>query len=75
MVLERVRQTIMQRQLAGPDNPVLLMVSGGSDSTALAYMARELRDQGQLGPLAILHVNHQLRGAEADIYFFYFSAE
>ena len=65
-LLARVRATIAQRRLADPDAPVLLMVSGGSDSTALAYLAAELADCGDLGPLAILHVNHLLRGRDAD---------
>ena len=63
---EGVRETIGRRGLAGPDNPVLLMVSGGSDSTALAYLCAELRACGALGPLAMLHVNHKLRGGAAD---------
>ena len=57
---------IAERGLATPVTPVLLMVSGGSDSTALAYLAAELRERGLLGPLGILHVNHRLRGADAD---------
>lgn len=57
---------VVARGLAAPDTPVLLMVSGGSDSTALAYLAADLRDQGRLGQLGILHVNHRLRGADAD---------
>lgn len=65
-MLETMKETLVQRGLAGVDNPVLLMVSGGSDSTALAYLAAELRDQGVLGPLAMLHVNHQLRGEDAE---------
>lgn len=65
-MLETMKQTLTERELAGPDNPVLLMVSGGSDSTALAYLAAELRDQGAIGPVAMLHVNHQLRGEDAD---------
>ncbi len=65
-VIDRMRRTLAERQLAAPDAAVLLMVSGGSDSTALAYLAAELRDAGELGPLAMLHVNHQLRGADAD---------
>lgn len=65
-MLEIMKETIAKRSLATVDNPVLLMVSGGSDSTALAYLAAQLRDQGLLGPLAMLHVNHQLRGEEAD---------
>ena len=42
------------------------MVSGGSDSTALAYFAAELHERGVLGLLGVLHVNHCLRGADAD---------
>lgn len=65
-VREAMRSAILHRELATPLTPVLLMVSGGSDSTALAYAAAELHDVGDLGSLAILHVNHQLRGADAD---------
>lgn len=65
-MLDIMKETLVQHSLANADNPVLLMVSGGSDSTALAYLAAELRDQGVLGPLAMLHVNHQLRGEDAD---------
>ena len=38
-VLEKARATIAAHDLAAPDAAVLLMVSGGSDSTALAYLA------------------------------------
>lgn len=65
-ILERAKQTIAQHDLASAETPVLLMVSGGSDSTALAYLARDLHDAGAIGPLAMLHVNHQLRGQDAD---------
>ena len=65
-VLESMRRVIHQRRLVVPKTPVLLMVSGGSDSTALAYLASELRESDELGPLGILHVNHQLRGVDAD---------
>ena len=43
-VLAAARRTIEQRGLANADTPVLLMVSGGSDSTALAYVARQLAE-------------------------------
>ena len=36
-VLEKARHTIEAHELAAKDAAVLLMVSGGSDSTALAY--------------------------------------
>ncbi len=64
--LEKARATIAAHDLAATDAAVLLMVSGGSDSTALAYLGAALRDAGDIGPAAMLHVNHQLRGEEAD---------
>ncbi|BCS57853.1 hypothetical protein ADLECEL_17380 [Adlercreutzia equolifaciens subsp. celatus] len=65
-VLEKARATIAAHDLAAPDAAVLLMVSGGSDSTALAYLGAALREAGDVGPVAMLHVNHQLRGEDAD---------
>lgn len=65
-VLEKARATIEAHDLAAKDAAVLLMVSGGSDSTALAYLGAALRDAGAIGPVAMLHVNHQLRGDDAD---------
>ncbi len=59
-------RVVRERGLAGEGTPVLLMVSGGSDSTALAYLASELHAAQLVGPLAMLHVNHQLRGEDAD---------
>lgn len=55
--------------------PVILMVSGGADSIALLYMAAtepiDLGDGAGLARVAqerlhVLHVNHLLRGADAD---------
>ncbi len=64
---EKMLLTINERDLiCNLDAPVLLMVSGGSDSTALAYLAAELHEAGELGPLSMLHVNHKLRGVDAD---------
>ena len=55
-----------ERSMATRDNVALLMVSGGSDSTALAYLAADAVAAGRLGGLAMLHVNHHLRGAASD---------
>ena len=56
--------------------PVILMVSGGADSMALLHMAAteplDLGDGAGLARVAqerlhVLHVNHLLRGADADV--------
>ena len=62
----QVDRAIAAHGLADSATPVVLMVSGGSDSTAMAYLAAALRDAGVLGSLSILHVNHRLRGLAAD---------
>jgi len=51
----------------GFDDPLVIMVSGGSDSVALLLLTRELclSAGGSVDNLLVLHVNHQLRGAEA----------
>lgn len=63
---ERMTKTIEQHSMAHGQTPVLLMVSGGSDSVALAYLAARMVEAGALGPVAMMHVNHKLRGAASD---------
>ena len=51
---------------------VLLAVSGGADSTALMYAMRAMKAEGVLSAkgspeLLCAHINHQLRGTEADL--------
>lgn len=65
-VVERAIKTITERHLADQNAPIMLMVSGGSDSTALAYIASVLRDRNLLGPVGIVHVNHNLRQEASD---------
>ncbi len=59
-------ETIELHGLADGETAVLLMVSGGSDSTALAYVCESLHRKGKLGLCGIVHVNHHLRGGESD---------
>jgi tRNA(Ile)-lysidine synthase len=47
------------------DVTVLLAVSGGADSVALARGLFALRERGE-GRLVLAHFNHRLRGAESD---------
>lgn len=65
-VLARIEETVLERGLFTSESAVLLMVSGGSDSTALAYAASEMVKKGAIGSIAMLHVNHRLRGEDAD---------
>ncbi|MDO5042495.1 MAG: tRNA lysidine(34) synthetase TilS [Slackia sp.] len=65
-VLERVGATMAARSMASRENVALLMVSGGSDSVALSYLAADMVAAGDLGAVAMLHVNHKLRGAASD---------
>ena len=44
---------------------ILVAFSGGADSTALLLLLHELAKERSL-PLAALHVNHMIRGDEAD---------
>ena len=51
-----------------PAAKVLLAVSGGADSIALLYAMKALNSENALGAeLLCAHINHQLRGAEADL--------
>ena len=52
--------------LGGPDAaPVVIAVSGGSDSVALTRMMSEARKGGKLPALVLAHLNHRIRGEEA----------
>ena len=61
-LFETVAATVSSHGMASGETPALLMVSGGSDSTALAYLAADLVAAGKLGAVAMLHVNHKIRG-------------
>ncbi len=58
---------IESHELFAPAGQVLLAVSGGADSTALLYVMAALRQRDVVKcELICAHINHQLRGAEAD---------
>jgi tRNA(Ile)-lysidine synthase len=75
-IADTARATIARHDLLPAGAPVLALVSGGADSVALL----RLLASGDLDPvsaagadeppaqrlLSVLHVNHQLRGADAD---------
>ena len=62
-LLDRVRRTVRAHDLARADTRVLVALSGGSDSVALAYLLAELAGRGELCVAGAVHLNHQLRPA------------
>ena len=65
MVFQNFVRLIRSRQLVAPGDRVLLALSGGADSTALLCLFLEIRPGLDL-ELAVAHLNHGLRGKEAD---------
>jgi len=64
---QKVGDFIKANELFGSADKILLAVSGGADSTALLYAMRALSSENVFGAkLLCAHINHQLRGAEAD---------
>ncbi len=62
----RALETIRRHGLARPGERVLVALSGGADSVALMFLMRDLEQDGLLTLAGAAHLNHQLRGAEAD---------
>jgi len=63
-ILDRVARRF--HTCASPGASVLVAVSGGADSTALLCMLHALKKKCAIKRLAVLHVNHGLRGSESD---------
>jgi len=65
---KKVADFIKANQLFGSADKVLLAVSGGADSTALLHSMYALKTESIFdAELQCAHINHQLRGAEADL--------
>jgi len=61
MLLKRVRQFVRQHALFRAETRVVVALSGGSDSVALAGILRELDASGDVRLVGAAHFNHQLR--------------
>jgi len=64
-ILRIVRETIARYAMFVPGDAVLIAVSGGPDSVALAHLLDTLAEEYSL-QLAIAHLNHCLRAQESD---------
>lgn len=62
---QHVSRYLRERELVRAGQRVGMAVSGGADSVALFRLLLQLRDELGL-VLAVVHVNHQIRGSEAD---------
>src|SRR4029453_3360657 len=62
----RVLRSLRRRGLIAAGERIAIALSGGSDSVALAFLVREIDAGGELAVAGLLHLNHGLRGKEAD---------
>jgi tRNA(Ile)-lysidine synthase len=63
---ERVDRTILRYSLLPPDARVVVALSGGADSTALACLLVDLAAHRGFRVVAAAHFNHRLRGAASE---------
>ena len=63
---DRVRRTIRRHNLISSGARVLVALSGGPDSVALVTLLRLLADDEHFVVAGVAHLNHSLRGREAD---------
>jgi len=65
MLEQQVLRFIQEQHLVSKQPKLLVAVSGGPDSVCLLHILVKLREELDIG-LHVAHLNHQLRGAEAD---------
>ena len=65
-MITKVLKTIEAYQMLSPDSAVVAGVSGGADSMALLHVLQSWRKDWPELKVTAAHVNHCLRGAEAD---------
>ncbi len=65
-IKERLTRAVRRQGLLAPGSRVVAAVSGGSDSVALVRLLHLLQDELGVTLTGLVHVNHQLRGADSD---------
>jgi tRNA(Ile)-lysidine synthase len=63
---DSVRRTVRKYGLLPAGSRVAVALSGGADSVALLHVLRGMAESGTFRLVGAVHVNHLLRGAEAD---------
>ena len=66
ILTDRVARYAAQHSLWSTGMRVVAAVSGGSDSVALAFLLRDLAARGDIVLAGLAHLNHHIRGADAD---------
>jgi tRNA(Ile)-lysidine synthase len=62
---QQVRKTLRRHALCPPGSRLLVGISGGSDSVALALLLLDLAEHNQFTVVSLAHFNHQLRASAA----------
>lgn len=62
---QHIRRTIRRQSLLPPGSRVLVGLSGGSDSVALARILVDLSEHGDFTVAGLAHLNHELRPSAA----------
>lgn len=65
MLLETVKNTLIKQNLIAEGDHIVIALSGGADSVCLLHVLLAIRHEFSL-TLSAVHVNHQLRGEEAE---------
>jgi tRNA(Ile)-lysidine synthase len=65
-IIASVRRTISHHGLLPSGSRVAVALSGGADSVALLYALREIAEGERFQVVGAAHLNHRLRGADAD---------
>ena len=65
-VLDSVRRTLRNHGLLPAGTRVAVALSGGADSVALLLALREIAEAERFHVVGAAHLNHRLRGADAD---------
>ncbi|HTG89867.1 MAG TPA: tRNA lysidine(34) synthetase TilS [Vicinamibacterales bacterium] len=65
-IIDSVRSTVRRYGLLPAGSRVAVALSGGADSVALLYLLREIAEEEDFQVAGVAHLNHLLRGADAD---------